>query len=273
MSVLGTDDPGARRAGEPEEREPNAVFNRRVLQLSRRKSWSEKSLEETLSSALQAADSEFGQILREVDEISRILKSAKPDKATLRVAEHPAVWCAMKQALVERELRRLALTDDLTSLFNRRGFFAAATQQLKRAMRKVENLLLFFCDLDDLKTINDGYGHQQGDLALIRTADALEQTFRGSDIVARLGGDEFVALALETNEQSEQVIRRRLTRNLKKSKGPIGARELSLTVGTARFDPKHPVTLGELMLQADRAMYDQKKRRRQLAATDVQSVS
>src|SRR4029077_20951716 len=107
------------------------------------------------------------------------------------------VLCAVKQSLLDRELRSLALTDDLTCLYNRRAFFALATQQLKVMRRRGLGLLLFFADVDHLKEINVTYGHREGDLALIRTANALEQTFRDSDIVARLSGDEFAVLALE----------------------------------------------------------------------------
>jgi diguanylate cyclase (GGDEF)-like protein len=269
MSVLeaSKSEPQRDQVNRAEEMPLKAGRNRRVLEMVRKKTWAEKSLEE-----LQAADTEFGEILREVDEIFRLLKAPKPDKAALRVAEHPAVWCAMKQALVDRELRQLAVTDDLTCLFNRRGFFAAATQELKRAMRKAESLLLFFCDVDDLKKINDTYGHQEGDLALIRVADALEKTFRGSDVIARLGGDEFVVLALETNDQSEQVLRRRFTKSLKKSSEPEQGYEPSVSIGTARFDPKRAVALGDLMVQADKAMYEQKRKRRITAARDVNTV-
>src|SRR6202007_1454062 len=97
-----------------------------------------------LSAALQAADSEFGDILHEVDEISRILKSDNPDKQILKVAAYPAVWSAVKQALLDRELRHLALTDDLTCLYNRRGFFAAGTQLLKFAARNSQALAFLF---------------------------------------------------------------------------------------------------------------------------------
>lgn len=235
--------------------------NRRVLELEHKKDWIDENLEESLSAALQAADGEFGQLLREVDGILKVLKSPTPDKTTLRIAEHPAVWGAVKQALVDRELRRLALTDDLTCLFNRRGFFAAATQQLRRATRQDESMLLFFCDVDGLKRINDNYGHAEGDLALIRVADALEKTFRGSDVVARLGGDEFIVLALEAGPESEVVIRQRLAKNLKKTKSAGVEFGLSMSVGMARFDSNHRVTLGELMLQADEAMYEQKQKR------------
>jgi diguanylate cyclase (GGDEF)-like protein len=233
--------------------------NRRILYMDRKNASSEKGLEESLTSALRAADSDLGEILRELDEISKILKSPNPDTQTLRVAGHPAVWSAVKQALLDRELRYLALTDDLTCLFNRRGFLAAATQQIKLARRNAQALLLFFCDVDNLKKINDSYGHQEGDLAIVRTADALEQTFRGSDVLARLGGDEFAILALEATTQFQEVILNRLEKSLKKSNGNEARYELALSVGVARFDPKCSISLGELLAQADHAMYEQKR--------------
>jgi diguanylate cyclase (GGDEF)-like protein len=239
---------------------PKENSKRNVVAMTRKNGSAESDLAENLSSALRAADSEFGQILQEVDEISRLLKSDNPDTQTMRVATHPAVWGAVKQALLDRELRHLALTDDLTCLYNRRGFFAAATQQLKVSQRNQQSLLLMFCDVDNLKKINDTYGHREGDLALIRTADALEKSFRDSDILCRLGGDEFVALASETSNQTQETILRRLEKNLKKSSAGELRYELSLCVGVARFDPKCAVTLGELMVEADKAMYAKKRR-------------
>src|SRR5271156_6581836 len=238
---------------------PKHVSNRKVLAMRRKDCPAENGLTENLSSALRASDSEFGQILQEVDEISKLLKSDRPDTQTMRVATHPAVWGAVKQALLDRELRHLALTDDLTCLFNRRGFFAAATQQLKMAQRNSQAVLLLFCDVDGLKKINDTFGHHEGDLALIRTADALEQSFRGSDILCRLGGDEFVVLAPETSRQTREIILRRLESNLKKSAATEPRYHLSLSVGVARFDPKRAISLGELMVEADKAMYEKKR--------------
>jgi len=238
---------------------PKQIANRKVIAMGRKNGPGENGLTESLASALQAADSEFGQILEEVDEISKLLKSNHPDTQTMRVATHPAVWGAVKQALLDRELRNLALTDDLTCLYNRRGFFAAATQQLKLAQRNSQTLLLLFCDVDNLKKINDTFGHHEGDLALIRTADALEQSFRGCDILSRLGGDEFVVLASETSMQTQEIMLRRLENNLKKSGATEARYDLTLSVGAARFDPKRAVTLGELMVAADKAMYEKKR--------------
>jgi diguanylate cyclase (GGDEF)-like protein len=222
---------------------------------------SEEGLEEVLSTALLSTDSELGQIVHEIDAISKSLRADGPDQQSHRVATHPAVWSAVKQALLDRELRYLALTDDLTCLFNRRGFFAAATQQLKLASRNGQGLLLFFCDVDNLKKINDCCGHQQGDLALVHAADALGKSFRNSDILARFGGDEFAVLAFEASNPNQELILRRLEKTLKKANPSEALYQLSLSVGVARFDPEHPVSLGELMAQADLAMYEQKRNR------------
>jgi diguanylate cyclase (GGDEF)-like protein len=237
----------------------NQVSRREIRSLNQRKSTSEKGLEELLSSALLAGDKDLRQVLDEVDDLSKTLRLGEPDE-TARVALHPAVWRAVKQTLLERELRHLALTDDLTCLYNRRGFFAAATQQLKLARRNAQGLSLFLCDVRGLHEINNSCGRREGDLALIRVADTLQQTFRGSDVLARLDGDEFAVLALEACGQGHEAIRRRLEANLKKSNSDESRYTLSLSVGVAEFDPKHAASLGELMAQADQDMYEQKKR-------------
>jgi len=222
---------------------------------------SQKDLEGSISSALLVADKELGNIVREVDEVSKALRVDAADVQTLRVTSHPAVWSALRHVIVERELRYLALTDDLTCLYNRRGFFAAATQQLKLARRNAQSMLLFFCDVDNLKLINDCYGHKEGDLALVRTADALEEAFRDSDILARLGGDEFAVLAMEASSQHQDVILRRLEETLKKANVNESRYGLSLSVGAARFDPQHALSLAGLMEHADQDMYEQKRKR------------
>jgi len=232
----------------------------KVHQLSERRRPTEKVLEEFLSSAMLASDVELRRILIEVDNIAKTLKSGDPDKQAFQIAHHPAVWSAMKQALLDRELRHLALTDDLTCLYNRRGFFAAAAQLLKLARRKNQPLLLFYCDLDNLRLINDSSGQRDGDLALIRAADALEQTFRDSDVLARIGGDEFAVLSFEAPTQGQGAILQRLKKNLRKCSAAEHRYTLSLSVGVARFDAKRPISLGELMIEADQAMDEQKRR-------------
>src|SRR5713101_707952 len=228
------------------------AFEREVLSLDPWRPNFEDSVDEMLASALVAQDKELAHILQEVDKISKTLKSDAPDTQTLSNTLERTVLCAVKQSLLDRELRSLALTDDLTCLYNRRAFLALTRQ-------KAQGLLLFFADVDNLKEINDSYGHREGDLALIRAANALEQTFRNSDIIARLGGDEFAVLALEASCENREVILHRLERNLQGSNAEESRYELSLSVGMARFDPKHPVPLGELIAMADEAMYEEKR--------------
>jgi two-component system cell cycle response regulator len=227
----------------------------------------EDSLEEMLSSALLAQDKELARILQEVDKISKSLKSEAPDNQTISDTLQRTVLCAVKCSLMDRELRSLALTDDLTCLYNRRAFLPLAAQQLRVARRNAQGLVLFFADVNQLKQINDSYGHREGDLALVRTANALEHTFRNSDVIARLGGDEFAILALEASCENREVILRRLEKNLKGSNADESRYQLSLSVGMARFDPKHPISLGKLIANADEAMYKEKKNRPKLCAT------
>jgi two-component system cell cycle response regulator len=229
---------------------------------TRRNPSSRAALEEDLFSAWPVGDNGLGQVLNQVDEISHGLRPDSPESQRLSKALQLTVSCAVRQTLLERALHCLALTDDLTSLHNRRGFLASATQQLKLARRNAQEVLLFFCDFDNLKQINDSYGHGEGDRALVRTANALAKVFRNSDILARLGGDEFAVLALEASSQYQQIILNRLKKSLEKSQASETRYKLSLSIGVARFDPRCPVSLEELMVQADQAMYEQKERRR-----------
>ena len=161
---------------------------------------------------------------------------------------------------MEKELESMALSDQLTGLFNRRGFFTLAGRELKRAERSANGMLLFFADLDGLKSINDRFGHKEGDRALIAAAKILTQTFRTSDIVSRIGGDEFAILVIDADEAlREKLLVRlsRLTSNLNARK-TVKAK-MAISIGHAVFDPGKPVTLDELLSRADREMYKMKK--------------
>jgi diguanylate cyclase (GGDEF)-like protein/PAS domain S-box-containing protein len=160
----------------------------------------------------------------------------------------------------EEELKALTLRDELTGLYNRRGFLNLAEQQLKIADRMKQELLLIFFDLDGMKRINDTYGHQEGDQALTQAAQILKETFRESDIVGRYGGDEFAVLVLESDESKGALITKRLREIT--SRHNLQANRLyalGLSFGMARFDPYKPSTLDELIRQADQEMYRNKK--------------
>ncbi len=161
------------------------------------------------------------------------------------------------------QLRSFALTDDLTGLYNRRGFLILGLQNLKQAKRNNQTQLLFFIDVDQFKHLNDALGHMEGDAFLICCAEVLRKTFRDSDVIARIGGDEFVILAQENGEASSDTILRRLESALLALNSRVDSpHKLSLSVGSARFDPQNPVTLGELMALADRAMFEHKRSKR-----------
>jgi diguanylate cyclase (GGDEF)-like protein/PAS domain S-box-containing protein len=169
---------------------------------------------------------------------------------------------------LEERLQNMSLVDDLTGLYNRRGFFALSEQQLKIAERTKQEALIFFVDLDNMKHINDASGHQEGDNALIEVASVLKETFRKSDIVGRLGGDEFAALAIDTTHETEDVLNNRLQNAL----GAINQLKprkytLSLSTGVARCNPDSPSSLDELIARADALMYE-KKRTKQRSVND-----
>jgi diguanylate cyclase (GGDEF)-like protein len=161
---------------------------------------------------------------------------------------------------VLEELRALSLSDELTGLYNRRGFFILAEQQIKIAARTRRGMLLVSADLDGLKEINDRFGHHEGDRALVDAAQILRQSFRESDILSRIGGDEFVVLITEKPEINPDVLFRRLKENLKvynrRVKRPY---PVYISMGVATFIPQNPVSLNELLVQADKSMYRNKK--------------
>ena len=164
---------------------------------------------------------------------------------------------------LQAELRRMSVTDDLTGLNNRRGFFMLAEQEMKLARRLKKDLLLVFVDLDDFKSINDTHGHQVGDQALAETAEILRTTFRESDVLARLGGDEFVALAMFSPDETDDVIETRLHQTLAEHNARSSRKyALSISTGMARFDARNVQSLAELMAIADDALYEQKRARK-----------
>lgn len=163
----------------------------------------------------------------------------------------------------EEELRALSLTDELTGLYNRRGLYVLGDHQLKLAVRRKKGIYMLYADLDNLKEINDSYGHQEGDNALIVIASILKAAYRESDVIARIGGDEFVAVPLGiSGEEIDKMICRLKERISEHNTDPKRKYDLSLSIGTAYFDPENPSTIEELLAEGDIAMYKEKKRKK-----------
>jgi diguanylate cyclase (GGDEF)-like protein/PAS domain S-box-containing protein len=171
-----------------------------------------------------------------------------------------------QQVELEQLLREASLTDELTKLSNRRGFMALGEQQLANASRHGRSLLIVFADLDEMKRINDEYGHHEGDRALIAVADVLRSTFRRGDIIARLAGDEFAVLA-EGELDSASAVEARLRANLERANAKAGKPyALSISIGVVCSATAEQRSLAELLLSADKLMYESKRRRRESAA-------
>jgi diguanylate cyclase (GGDEF)-like protein/PAS domain S-box-containing protein len=171
---------------------------------------------------------------------------------------------------LEETLRNSSLKDDLTGLFNRRGLLKQAAPYFDFARRQKETLLLLFIDLDGMKRINDEFGHNEGDNALINTATILNRSFRSSDIIARLGGDEFTVLVTDLNASKEDAIAR-LNENLKAyNASETCNHKLSFSIGVATLEPERMTCFEELLEQADQAMYEQKRMKRQRSAERTQ---
>ena len=158
-------------------------------------------------------------------------------------------------------LQQLSFNDELTGLLNRRGFISLAQQHLKIAQREAWQMVLLFADLDKLKDINDNFGHPEGDRALRAVASVLKETFRASDVIARLGGDEFIVLAINAPEAGVQKMVSRLQKNIERHNQQNRYYQISLSYGVARFDPRNTTSLEEMILQADKALYKQKRSR------------
>ncbi len=165
----------------------------------------------------------------------------------------------------EAAIHALSLVDELTGLYNRRGFLAFSEQHLTSIQRTNKNLMVIYADLDDLKQINDSYGHQEGDRALVKTAEILRETFRSSDVLGRLGGDEFMVFAAVEPDGGVESALARLNFGLDNYNAlKTVPYKLSISVGLAIMYPDGNESVEELMARADQAMY-QNKRKRKLA--------
>lgn len=163
---------------------------------------------------------------------------------------------------IEDQLQKMTIMDDLTGLYNRRGFFTLAQQQLKVAERNKKEMFLFFADLDNMKWINDTLGHLEGDQALMDVAEVLQGTFRESDILSRIGGDEFAVLTIDSSGMNPEFLRKRVRNNLSDiNQRGTRSYSLSLSIGLARYLPEFPSSIDQLLAEADRSMYEEKRKK------------
>lgn len=167
---------------------------------------------------------------------------------------------AIERNRLFQALQSLSLIDELTGLFNRRGFAELGEQHLKMARRGGRGVVLLYCDLDDFKNINDTYGHHVGDRALLELTEILRASFRSSDLLARISADDFAVMALEVSGEDVDLLIQRLKTKVEEfnqnSREPFS---LSVSVGAAQFKRGELMLLEDMLAAADAAMYQDKR--------------
>jgi diguanylate cyclase (GGDEF)-like protein/PAS domain S-box-containing protein len=163
----------------------------------------------------------------------------------------------------EAAIQTLSLADELTGLYNRRGFVAFCEQHVNSVHRTNKGLAIVYADLDGLKQINDSFGHKEGDRALTKSAELLKETFRSSDVLGRWGGDEFTVLAALDPEGTVETLVSRLEKKFETYNAlNLVPYKLSLSIGVAELKSDGTQSMEDLMARADAAMYENKRRKK-----------
>jgi len=163
---------------------------------------------------------------------------------------------------MEKEIHGLSLRDELTGLYNLRGFHLLAQQSLRMAHRSNLPFSVLFIDLDDLKRINDTLGHSEGSQFLAETADILKATFRETDVIGRIGGDEFAVAGQFSNISISMAAQRMEESSALRNAAAGRALPLSFSIGFITSEEGQNESLEELLAKADQAMYFEKRRKK-----------
>jgi diguanylate cyclase (GGDEF)-like protein/PAS domain S-box-containing protein len=179
-----------------------------------------------------------------------------------KTAERKLQLALRKLQVSNEKYEGLSQSDDLTGLNNRRGFFSFGLQQLKIAKRLKKDSYLVFLDIDNLKEVNDTYGHAVGDLLLQGVATTLRKILRESDVIGRIGGDEFAVLAMRSRGLGERSLVARIEENVRAFRmKDLPRLRLSVSMGLVRINPKNSRQLDDFLAQADFLMYQEKRRK------------
>ena len=208
-----------------------------------------------------------GQVYGVIELINKLDHSSFDDRDLLiltTIADFAAI--AIERAYYLRGVKRLALTDSLTGLHNRRSFEQFLEREVAKTRRNQSLFALLLLDIDHFKAINDNHGHAAGDGALKAIAKILTDTSRKIDCPARIGGDEFALLLPDTTEGDAPFVVRRIQRALD-DYNQNSSVPLSVSIGAQVVDPENPDTI---LAQADRAMYAVKARHETDPSSDLE---
>jgi diguanylate cyclase (GGDEF)-like protein len=170
------------------------------------------------------------------------------------------------------ELTEMSLVDPLTGARNRRGYIDLVDHQMRVAAREWKKLHFVFVDIDDMKSINEEFGHTAGDSALIEIVEIIWASSRNVDVVGRMGGDEFAVALIHADDPS--IVATRIAEGVAaRVRDPKHPYELHVSIGIATFDPAVPETLDEMIKEARETMYAEKHAAAEARAAKLASPS
>lgn len=173
-----------------------------------------------------------------------------------------SVTIALENARLYEELRRLAITDELTAMYTRRWMLEYARRQLERTYRSGGNLCLLMIDVDFFKRVNDTFGHLKGDLVLRQIAATIMGCLRGGDVICRYGGEEFLALLPDTDSEGAFQVAERLRIAVQNEIFEGLPHAMTVSTGVCALDQRRDLILEELIHECDSALYEAKHRGR-----------
>jgi diguanylate cyclase (GGDEF)-like protein len=154
--------------------------------------------------------------------------------------------------LTEKELERLAITDPLTSLYNRRKIKELLQNEIERVKRHITLLSIIILDIDHFKSVNDTHGHNKGDEVLVDLARLLQSSVRSTDMVSRWGGEEFLIASVSSNARQTFKLAEKL-RNKIEEYDFDGLDKITVSAGVAQYNKDE--TLVNFINRADKALY------------------
>ncbi len=203
-----------------------------------------------------------GRVIGVLDAESQEVNAFSEADLALMAAVGSQLASCLEVAQLHDRLKREATHDALTRLFNRRLLLERVEQQIEIAGRSQGTFSIVFLDVDQLKHVNDTYGHLAGDALLREVANALTDAVRGEDLVARYGGDEFVVLLPATRAPAALVVAQRIRDGIARHRFMAGQQLLTIpgvSLGLATY-PDHGKTAEELLAAADATLYAQKRK-------------
>lgn len=208
---------------------------------------------------------------------AEVIRSTSGDPEAIMLVYRDVSWKVVLEKKMEEHsllLEQQARSDRMTGTLNRMAGLELLTAEMVRAGENSLNLTVGFVDIDDLKKINDTYGHSEGDRIILALVDCIKKCIRTTDQIVRMGGDEFLLLFPECEPESVQTIVDRIEHcvketNLQRKPDEV---ELSFSYGLAHLNPQNPIQPEDLIEQADQTMYRHKKGRKSQARPDTSPI-